>query len=117
MAHEDSCYRCSQNHDCNAVYQKIGNSKGPNVVSNVLVAFMLPITVFIATLAVFDHVLARVIAGRNLRIAAAFLLAAAASIICILIVKALNIRLAGAAAERPTTNKIEGVIASKLQQD
>ena len=128
MSQEDFCSRCSQSRDCKAVYQQIGNSKGPGVVRIAITAFLLPIAVFIAALAVSDRVLAYAITGKNLRIMVGFALAAGASFVCILIVKVLNVRLAdssrcpsrsvsdaaGAAAERPTSNKVEGDAASKL---
>jgi hypothetical protein len=94
MAEKDFCPQCSQSRDCKAVYEQLGKSKGPNVVTKVLVAFLLPIAVFIAALALFDHVLARAVAGKNIRIAAGFVLAAGASFVCILIVRMVNVRLA-----------------------
>jgi len=113
MAYEDSCSRCSQNHDCNAVYQKIGNSKGPNVVSNVLVAFMLPIVVFIGALALFDSMLGKVILSDNARIWAAFIPAASVSLVFILIVRMVNMRL----AKNQAPEKLEGDRKSQIKQD
>jgi len=113
MSQEDFCSRCPQSRDCKAVYEQLGKSTGPNVVRKVLAAFLLPIAVFIAALALFDHVLARAIAGTTLRIAAGFGIAAGVSFVCILIVNAVNMRL----AKGPTPDKFEGDAASKLKQD
>jgi len=113
MAQEDFCSQCPQSRDCKAVYQQIGNSKGPSVVRIVLMAFLLPIAVFIAALAVSDYMFALAIAGKNLRIMVGFALAAGASFVCILIVKAVNVRL----AKNQAPDKIEGGSTSRLKQD
>jgi hypothetical protein len=94
MAEKDFCSGCPQSRDCKAVYKQIGNSKGPGVVRIAITAFLLPIAVFIAALAVSDHALKQAIAGKNLRIMVGFALAAAVSFVCILIVRAVNVRLA-----------------------
>jgi len=75
MVQEDFCSQCPQNHDCKAVYEQLGKSKGPNVVRKVVVAFLLPIAIFIAALAVSDCMFANAIAGKNLRIMVGFALA------------------------------------------
>lgn len=113
MAQEDFCSQCPQSHDCRAVYEQLGKSRGPNVVPKVVVAFLLPIAVFIAALAVSDYMLARAIAGKNLRIMVGFALAGCVSFVCILIVKAVNVRL----AKRTGPGKVEGGTISKLRQD
>ncbi len=131
MAEKDFCSGCPQSRDCKAVYEQLGNSKGPGVARTAITVFLLPIAVFIAALAVSDHVFKQAVTGKNLRIMVGFALAGCASFICILIVKAVNVRLAnssrcpsrrvsdaaGAAAERPTPDRIEGEKTSKLKQD
>jgi len=113
MAEKDFCSRCPQSRDCKAVYEQLGNSKGPCVARTAITAFLLPIAVFITALAVSDHVFKQAIAGKNLRIMVGFALAGCASFICILIVKAVNVRL----AKRPTPDRIEGEKTSELKQD
>lgn len=113
MAEKDFCSRCPQSRDCKAVYEQLGKSQGPNVVTKVVVAFLLPIAVFIAALALSDHVLTRVIAGKNVRIAAGFVLAAGASFVCILIVRVVNVRL----AKNQASGKVEGDTKSRLKAD
>lgn len=131
MAEEDFCSGCPQSRDCKAVYEQLGNSKGPGVARTATTAFLLPIAVFITALAVSDHVFKQAVAGKNLRFIVGFALAGCASFACILIVKAVNVRLANssrsaaseprldgcAAAERPTPDKVEGDTASKLKAD
>ena len=113
MAEEDFCSRCPQSRDCKAVYEQLGKSQGPNVVTKVVVAFLLPIAVFIAALAVFDHALAKVIAGKNVRIAAGFALAVCVSFVCVLVVRMINVRL----VKNQAPGRIEGGPTSKLKAD
>jgi hypothetical protein len=52
-----ACDRCSDAHDCKRIYQTLGQVEGPSVVVKVLIAFALPIVVFLAALAGFGHLL------------------------------------------------------------
>ena len=113
MAHEDFCSRCAQSHDCKDLYEQLGRSQGPSVVWTAITAFLLPIAVFITALAVSDHVFKQAVTGNNLRFIVGFALAGCASFICILIVKAVNVRL----AKRPNPDKAEGDTKSKLKAD
>lgn len=90
MLQEKFCQDCNQRHDCRDVYRQLGNTKGPSVVFKVLVAFLLPLTVFIATLAAFEKILAERIAAEELQTALSFLLALSVTSACILITKAIN---------------------------
>ena len=82
MAQQKFCEDCNQKHDCREVYQKLGNTKGPSVVLKAVVAFLLPILVFIGCLAAFEAILART--------ALNFLLALSVTFVLILIIKAKN---------------------------
>ena len=113
MAHEDFCSRCAQSHDCKDLYEQLGKSQGPSVVWTAITAFLLPIVVFIATLALSDHVFKQAVAGKNLRFIIGFALAGCASFAFILVVKVVNIRL----AKRPNSDKAEGDTKSKLKAD
>jgi len=57
MPQSDPCEGCSQAHDCKKVYERLGDCKGPPVTRTVLVAFLLPIVVFVATLAGYGWLL------------------------------------------------------------
>jgi ACR3 family arsenite efflux pump ArsB len=107
------CSDCAQSRDCRAVYEQLGDANAPCVVTKVLVAFLLPIAVFIVALAVFDHAFAEAVTGEKPRIAISFLLAAGVSFVCILITRAINLRLAK--SESPRTSQGEAV--SKPEAD
>ncbi len=78
MAQQRFCQDCNQKHDCREVYHQLSDSKGPPVVLKAVVAFLLPILVFIVSLAAFEAILARVkspISTKELRTVLSFLLA------------------------------------------
>ena len=79
------CDGCSQAHNCSAVYQQLGRAGGPSVVWKVIIAFALPIVAFVTALAVFDRLLAGVVAPQ-LRTLPAFALALAFTIGLMLLV-------------------------------
>ncbi len=82
MAQEKFCEDCNQKHDCREVYRKLGNTKGPSVVLKAVVAFLLPILVFIGCLAGFEA-----ISGRT---GVSFVLAVAVTFVMMSIVKTIN---------------------------
>jgi len=55
MAEQKFCEDCKQKHDCNRIYEQLGNIQGPSVVIKVIVAFLLPLVVFIVSLAIFSQ--------------------------------------------------------------
>ena len=88
MNNQRFCQRCDQQHSCQEVYRQLGNTKGPSIVFRVVAAFLLPIAVFIVTLAVSEAILAKL----QMQTAISFLPALLAAFICILITKAVNKR-------------------------
>jgi hypothetical protein len=113
MANEDFCSGCVQSHDCKALYEQVGKSQGLGVAWAAITAFLLPIAVFIAALALSDHVFKQVVTGKNLRFIVGFALAGCASFACILVVRAINVRL----AKSPNPDNVEGDTKSKLKAD
>jgi predicted membrane channel-forming protein YqfA (hemolysin III family) len=90
MAEQKFCQGCNQKDECQKVYQQLGNVKGPSVVSKVIVAFLLPVVVFIVSLAVFERIFTRVVNAKELQTVLSFLMAMLMTFICILIVQAIN---------------------------
>jgi hypothetical protein len=87
MNKEKFCDICSKKNSCSVIYQKLGSSKGPAVTAKVIIAFGLPIVVFIVFLAIFEKVLAGRITTANLKTALSFLFALTGTLIYILIAK------------------------------
>ncbi|MHC4640687.1 MAG: hypothetical protein ACYS32_03515 [Planctomycetota bacterium] len=90
MAEEKFCQGCNQSHRCQEVYEHLSQIKGPGVAFKVVIAFLLPILVFIGCLAAFEVILAEVTNSKGVQTAVGFFLALMVSGICILIVKAIN---------------------------
>ncbi len=62
MSQAKWCDGCSEAHNCKHVYERIGNLDGPSIVPKVLLAFALPLGVFIAGLGLFGWLLQHVVA-------------------------------------------------------
>jgi uncharacterized membrane protein len=87
-----SCQECDQKHKCQDMYQQTGKAQGPSVAFKAVVAFLLPLLVFIASLAAFEGILARITDIKELRIALDFLLALLVTFAAILIIKVISKR-------------------------
>jgi len=48
---DDTCSGCGQNETCRQAYGKMGKAKGPNVAWKAIVAFLVPIGIFVGILA------------------------------------------------------------------
>jgi len=90
MAEQKSCQGCDQKYTCQEIYQQLSNSRGPSVAFKTVVAFLLPLLIFIASLACFKGILARVTDAKELRIALDFLLALSVTLVTILIIKVIS---------------------------
>ncbi len=92
MAEQKICEDCKQQHDCQEIYQQLGDVQGPSVVVKVVVAFLLPLLVFIVSLAIFERILSGAISADQLQTALSLLAALLITFICILIVRVINRR-------------------------
>jgi len=87
MVQQNLCQDCSQAHNCQEIYQKLTGFKGPSVVYKTSVAFLLPMLVFIASLAALERILAGMIDTKWLQPALSFLLALSVTFVCLLIIR------------------------------
>jgi len=94
MGDEQFCERCSQRHDCREIYGKLGNAEGPSLTLRVVVAFLLPILVFIVSLGVLEKVLGGLTERAALRTAASLSGAVIVTLAWILAVRVIDRRLA-----------------------
>ena len=95
MAEQKFCEDYKQKHDCERIYQQLGNIQGPSVVIKVIVAFLLPLVVFIVSLAVFSQHQFLVKNWRlmeELRTVLSFLMALLVTFVWILIIRVINRR-------------------------
>lgn len=68
MTHQDDwCKDCNHSHDCKGAYEKLSKSSAASVAWRVSLAFLLPMVIFIAFLALLDKFLAEKIPNEPLR--------------------------------------------------
>ena len=91
MGQQQFCQNCNQKRRCLAVYQHMGRAGGASVVSRVLVAFLLPVVVFVGTLAVFDVIFAKVTGMETLRTVLSFVSALSLTSVLVLIMRVCRI--------------------------
>jgi hypothetical protein len=90
MYRQDSCNSCDQKRRCQEIYERLGKTTGPSVACKAVLAFLLPLVVFIASLVGFERILAEVISRKELRTGLAFLLAVSVTSVLLLVVRAVN---------------------------
>jgi len=84
------CQDCIQKHDCKRIYEQLGDSQGPSVALKAILAFLLPLMVFIVSLAVFERELTGAIAAKSVQTALSFVLALLVTFVCVLITRVIN---------------------------
>jgi riboflavin transporter FmnP len=82
-----SCGRCSEKSRCREVFRQLGEAQGKSIIPSVLLAFVLPLLIFVAGLAVSLEVLAKYVESVGFRTAFALVLAIVASAVFVAIVK------------------------------
>lgn len=87
MVSESFCKDCIQRHDCRSVYEQLGNATGPSVVLKVILAFLLPLVVFIVSLAVFERIFAGAVKIEKLQVILTILPALLVTFGCIFIIR------------------------------
>jgi len=93
MVQEKFYEGCDQSNKCQEIYRKLGGVKGPSIALKVIVAFLLPLIVFIVSLAVFERVFAKSISTEGLRTAISLLAAFVVTFVFILIIKVIGKRM------------------------
>jgi len=93
MTENEFCGNCNQKHNCGSIYHQLGNIKGPSVVVKVVVAFLLPLVVFIFSLAAFQEIFTEAVRSQSMQIILSMASALSVTFSCILIVKMINKRL------------------------
>jgi uncharacterized membrane protein len=90
MASQSFCQDCTKKHDCQSVYEQLGNTTGSSVVFKVILAFLLPLIVFIVSLAVSERIISGAVNIEKLQIVLSLLPALLATFICIFIIRVIN---------------------------
>ena len=90
MADEKICQGCHQKHRCQEVYEHLSKMEGPSLVLKVVVAFLLPILVFIGSIAIFEGLFSEIIQSKELQTIAGLLLALVVSTSFVFIARVIN---------------------------
>ena len=72
MSEKDICRQCPQQNKCRDAYDRMGRFRGPSVFFKAILAFLLPLVIFVASLAVLERVLTNVLEPKWLRILVSF---------------------------------------------
>lgn len=84
-----NCSQCNKKENCSQLYEKLGQSKGPNIAWKVIVAFLVPILVFILSLAAANQLFESKFEGKMLTVAA-FLAASVVTLLVIVLIRAIR---------------------------
>jgi hypothetical protein len=94
MNEQEFCDNCNQKHNCGSIYKQLGNTNGPSVVVKVVIALLLPLVVFIISLAVFEEIFTQTISNHLIQTTLSMVSALLVTLSCILITRVINKRLA-----------------------
>ncbi len=89
MKSNDTCSQCGHKDGCRLMYEKLGKATGENVAMKAIVAFLVPIGVFIGTLAAGQWLLQ----GRfeeKILILVSFLLAVCVTLLVVFVIRAIQ---------------------------
>jgi hypothetical protein len=92
MTQQELCQQCNQRQDCGQVYEQLGKLEGPSIVRKVVLAFLLPLIVFIVSLAVFERMFSGLIIAGQVQSALSFAAALSLTFVCIFLTKVVDRR-------------------------
>ena len=87
---ENCGYRHSRENCCMDIYQRLGRTKGPSVISKVLLAFVLPLLIFIISLILAGYILSIFKIEDYTKTLSSFLAALAAAVAFVLLIRAFS---------------------------
>ena len=90
MGKQKTCKGCSYEHNCQEVYKRMADFQDTSIIFKVCLAFLLPILVFIISLAVFERTLTGIINTIWLQTTLGFLFALSVTFVVMLIIKVIN---------------------------
>ena len=93
MDDQDICQGCGQKNRCEQVYQALGRLKGSSVVKKVIIAFLLPLLVFIAALAISQKIIVEYVDTQHWQTMISFVIALTVTGVCVVSIKCVRVRL------------------------
>ena len=61
------CGECAQKHDCKSIYEHLGKAQGPSIAMRVVSAFLVPLMLFIVSLAAWFETTSKLLENETLR--------------------------------------------------
>lgn len=89
MKTNSNCSGCGQKETCRQAYDKLGKAEGPNVAWKAVVAFLVPIGVFIGVIAGSQQLLEARLDGAGLTMVS-FLLAVCVTLLVVVVIRAIH---------------------------
>ncbi|RKY14005.1 MAG: hypothetical protein DRP52_01240 [Planctomycetota bacterium] len=89
MKTDNTCSQCGHKDGCRLSYEKLGKARGSNVAAKAIVAFLIPIGVFIGILAASEQLLQDQLEGRGLTLVS-FFSAACVSLLAVFVIRAIR---------------------------
>lgn len=89
MKSDNHCSGCAQKGTCRSAYEKLGKFQGPNMALKAILAFLVPIGVFIGALAGGQRLLQEYFEGRLL-ILVSFVLAVSLTLLVVCMIRAIS---------------------------
>lgn len=90
MVQQDHCQQCNQRQNCSDLYEQLGKTEGASVVKRVIIAFLLPLVVFISSLVIFERIFSAVVSAGQTQSAMSFVSALLVTLACILLTKVIS---------------------------
>jgi hydrogenase-4 membrane subunit HyfE len=87
MAQKETCQGCDRQRTCQQTYARLGSTNGSSVAIKALTAFLLPLFIFIVSLAIFQKIFHGFIKTEILRTLPAFLLALAVTMLFMSVIR------------------------------
>ena len=84
---EKNCQGCRYRHTCEEVYNKLGHSRAGPVSLKIILAFLLPLIVFITSIAFFERIFSRALNAEWLVMLLSLFTAVSITLVSTLIVK------------------------------
>jgi uncharacterized membrane protein (DUF485 family) len=93
MKQNEFCEKCGDRLRCQDAFRQMGKTQGKHVVRNIILAFLLPIVIFIGVLAISQQLLINHIVSDGLRTTVSVLLSLAVTFVYVLIARVISRRL------------------------
>ena len=93
MSDDKNCSNCPQHESCKSTYEQLGKAEGSFVALRAVAAFLVPILIFILSLALFPKLLGEFVSGKNWQTLISVALGALICFIYVLIFRFFSVRL------------------------